>query len=579
MSESIWKKEIHLGRRPRGETPPQQAEEPKRHRRAKREKQPQSLPAEASASKSGRRLFGNRRQPLPPLAPSVLQRLAEARTPRTTMAAAVVKADAGSKPASEWEVRKRAELWVGEDPAASESAGQAAAHSIASAAPIVPDTASSYWSATQDVLPSGDRATAPIQSLDPAPSVESPTDAASPHTTQGAGERADPAPEATPEQSVVPKPPLLRRELHLPRRSRGSSDSHPVRRIVGLRVGSSHLSAAHVRNNGSAELIQVARTPLERGLVVNGEVREPVALAKALKEFFASNKLPRKDVRLGIASNRIGVRVLEVPAIEDPKQFENALRFRAQEVLPIQVADAVLDHVVLEERTADSGEPMRRVLLVFAHRDLIARYVDVCRSAGVRLTGIDLDAFALLRAVSERRLETVQPTSAVVAVAVGHDRTVFAVSDGRTCDFTRVLEWGSSSLDVALARALDLTPSQAEPIKHALSLDTDEPPEGVTPLQFEAAREAAKLEIAVLARELMSSLRFYQSRTGSLDIGELLLAGGGAELGGFAAELQQALGVPVRPADPFARISVARKLRVPAAGGSLAIAVGLGIEA
>ena len=61
----------------------------------------------------------------------------------------------------------------------------------------------------------------------------------------------------------------------------------------------------------------------------------------------------------------------------------------------------------------------------------------------------------------------------VVAVAVGHERTVFAVSDGEVCDFTRVLEWGGGSIDVAIARALNLTPSQAEPIKRALDLDAN----------------------------------------------------------------------------------------------------------
>jgi type IV pilus assembly protein PilM len=422
----------------------------------------------------------------------------------------------------------------------------------------------------------------PVPAPDPAPAVAPSPEPAS----------VDPEPVAEPEPVFVepepvaaaapaaesPKPSLLKREVHLPRLRRPSkpspADQHHVTRVVGLRIGSSQLAAAHVSNNGTAELLQIARASLERGLVVGGEVREPVALTKALKAFFSANKLPRKDIRLGIASNRIGVRVIDVPALNDPKQFENAIRFRAQEVLPIPVTDAVLDHVVIEERTTDEGEAMRRVLLVFAHRELIARYVDVCRGAGLRLVGIDLDAFALLRALAP----AAGNGTAVVAVAVGHERTVFAVSDGSVCDFTRVLEWGSAAVDVSLARALNLAPSEAEPIKRALSLDATEPPAGLTPMEFEAARAAVKAEIAVLARELISSLRFYQARPESLDIGEVLVSGGGAQLGGFAAELQRVIGAPVRIADPLARVTLAKKLKVPDETGSLAIAVGLGIE-
>ena len=50
-----------------------------------------------------------------------------------------------------------------------------------------------------------------------------------------------------------------------------------------------------------------------------------------------------------------------------------------------------------------------------------------------------------------RRARTTGPGRAsaalVVAVSVGHDRSTFAVSDGRICEFTRVLEWGGWSLE------------------------------------------------------------------------------------------------------------------------------------
>src|SRR5580765_4455621 len=55
-----------------------------------------------------------------------------------------------------------------------------------------------------------------------------------------------------------------------------------VARVVGLHVGSSQLGAALIDNNGSAELVQLARTPLDYGIVSDGEVRDPGALANAL---------------------------------------------------------------------------------------------------------------------------------------------------------------------------------------------------------------------------------------------------------------------------------------------------------
>jgi type IV pilus assembly protein PilM len=370
------------------------------------------------------------------------------------------------------------------------------------------------------------------------------------------------------------------RKSRLKRRKGSASSSKRTKRVVGLKIGGSQLAAARIVNNGHPELVQVARERLENGIVVGGELREPELLAEALKAFFRKHKLPRQGVRLGIANNRIGVRIFEIAGIADPKQLDNAIRFRAQEALPIPIEEAVLDYHVLGERTDEDGQLVRRILLVVAYRELIDRYVAACKKAGVRLAGIDLEAFALLRALGEPLPSDAPPSdAALVAVSVGHDRSTFAVSDGRVCEFTRVLDWGGSTLDVAIARELNCTPSEAEPYKRELSLAAANVPEGLTQEQADRAREAVRRQLQTFARELVSSLQFYQNQPGSLGIGEIMITGGTAHLVGVADELQRLIGVRVEVGDPLLRVKLGKKLReADEQLGSLAVAIGLGIE-
>ena len=207
----------------------------------------------------------------------------------------------------------------------------------------------------------------------------------------------------------------------------GSKSSKGSKSLVGLKIGASQLAAARVSNNGVAALEQVARTALPMGIVVGGELRDPDALSEALKAFFAKNKLPRKGVRLGIANNRIGVRVIDIAGVEEEKQLANAIHFRAQEALPIPLDEAVLDYHILDESFDPEGNSVKRVLLVVAYKELVERYVGACRKAGLTIAGVDLEAFALLRSLSP---PADRGTSALVAVAIGFDRSTFAVSDG-----------------------------------------------------------------------------------------------------------------------------------------------------
>jgi type IV pilus assembly protein PilM len=141
-----------------------------------------------------------------------------------------------------------------------------------------------------------------------------------------------------------------------------------------------------------------------------------------------------------------------------------------------------------------------------------------------------------------------------------------------------VLEWGGSAVNIAIARALDAAPSEVEGIKRSLSLENTIVPDGLSGDQAAKARDAVQRAIQAFARELVSSLQFYQGQPGSLGIGEIVLTGGTAHLPGLAAELERLTGVGVRVGDPFARIRVSKRVGEPEQLGSYAVAIGLGIE-
>jgi len=351
--------------------------------------------------------------------------------------------------------------------------------------------------------------------------------------------------------------------------------------IVGLKVGATGISAAHIVNNGGREVVRIARAPLPHGVVDGGEVRDPAALGRALADFFSANSLPRRGVRLGLANSRIGVRVIEVAGIDDEAQLENAIGFRAHEMLSVSLEEAVIDYHVLSVETDENGTVTRKVLLVVAYRDSVDRYLAATDAAKLDLTGIDLEAFALLRAVSEPLVDDAerQPEASTTIVNIGHERTTLAVSDAGVCSFARVLEWGGSEIGAAISRALKVAPAEGETLKQGLSLEPGhESIEGLPDAKAAEAIEAVRYELQALVRDLLSSLRFHQSQPGSLAIGEIQLTGGTSSIPGLASELEKELGIPVRVADPLTRVHLADGVELPDHPGAYAVALGLGIE-
>jgi type IV pilus assembly protein PilM len=340
---------------------------------------------------------------------------------------------------------------------------------------------------------------------------------------------------------------------------------------VGVKVGASQIAAAYVHNNGGSKLVKLAREPLEPGVVVGGEVKDMIALSRALDEFFKKHDLPRKGVRLGVGTNRVGVRVLDVDGIDDEKQLANAVTFRAHEALSIPMDQAVMDYHVVGSQKLDNGDVSHRVILAAAYREPIDQFAAAFDAAEIQLEAIDVEAFALLRAVAPPVSKNDSERTAVVALALGHDRTTLAISDGRFCDFTRVLEWGGARLDAAIARELGVTTDEASEVKLGLALDGEDPAQA-------RARNAVKHELTTLARELVASLQFYQAQPDSLALSEILVTGGTTRMPGFVEELERLVRARVRPADPLAAVQADANFSARNDLASLAIAIGLGVE-
>jgi type IV pilus assembly protein PilM len=387
---------------------------------------------------------------------------------------------------------------------------------------------------------------------------------------------------AAPMREKSPKrTPSLNREMSFSRPKLGrKTQSSPSARsngrhkqVVGLKVGASQLAAAVVVNNGKPKLVTAARHTLPPEVVAGGELRDPEALAREIDAFFRSAGLPRKNVRLGVGSSRTGVRVFERPSVDDPRQLANAIRFRAHETLPIPMEEAMLDYHVVEEPNAPD-----RVLLAVAYRDLVDRFAATCAAAKIDLVGIDVEAFALLRAIGGEPLPAGERDDAArVAVSIGYDRTTVAVSDGRLCEFTRVLDWGGARVTSAIEQALGVSVDEAERIKRSLDIASSGSHDPAD-VRTASAVEAARREVHTLARELASSLHFYQDQPDSLGFAEITITGGSAHLQGLAEQLEELIGIKVRRADPFARVGSGRGTSSGGQDGSLAVAIGLGIE-
>ena len=275
---------------------------------------------------------------------------------------------------------------------------------------------------------------------------------------------------------AVRLPRLPSRQPREARQTRGSG-----RAVVGLDIEPGYIAAAQVTVNGTIVVERAAGVELAPEIVRDGEVVDVIALSEALKTLFAENKLDPR-VRLGIANQRIVVRTLELPPIDDPAELATAVRFQAQNELPMSLDSAVIDYQPLGIVETESG-PRQRVVLVAARREMIERLLVAAREAGLRPEGIDLSAFALIRSL---HVHGAPSDERVVYLSLGGLGNL-AVAEGSVCQFTRVLSIGLESIAGEVAERLGVSVADARGLLMRGGLDDSAAPRSVSPHTLDAA--------------------------------------------------------------------------------------------
>ncbi|MDI6105319.1 type IV pilus assembly protein PilM [Actinoplanes sp. NEAU-A12] len=332
---------------------------------------------------------------------------------------------------------------------------------------------------------------------------------------------------------------------------------------IGLDIGSSSIRAVEVRRNkDDYTLVNFGQMPLEAGTVVAGVVQNPGAVTNAVKQLWAACRFGSKKVTLAVTNPQLVVReasVANLPA----SQMRQALPFQVKEQLPLAVERSLLDFYPLEQ---PGDNPTVRGLLIAMPKDAVLTLVQAVQKAGLKVKGVDLASFAMLRAASrlDAQVEAIVDIGANITSVVVH-------ADGEPL-FVRTLPRGGTEITESIATRLGLQPGEAEAVKCRYGMHGDGNPDTVAAL-VDAVRP--------LASELRSSFTYLASGERQKQVTRISLCGGSALMPGLAEHLQEQLGVPVMYADSTARLRDTRKARergfdsfVPSAAVSIGLTLG-----
>ena len=343
--------------------------------------------------------------------------------------------------------------------------------------------------------------------------------------------------------------------------------------FLGVDLGATSIKIVELKEEaGRARLLTYGYTEQSIGYPEKEFTETPERAIDLIKKICVKARTVSKQAVAALPSASVFSSVINIPAAPG-KDLAEAVRWEAKKIIPLPLEEMILDWKVLTPETAVGVTPpvtpqkTTRVLLTAAAKNLVKKYLDIFKGAGLNLVSLETETFALVRALVG------VDKSTVIVVDMGAASTAISIIENGVPFLNRSLNVGGINITKEIAASLGIDFNQAEQMKYDA---------GMSPGAGGGVSKIVERALSMLLNEIKYCANIYQNQEGGTEkkIEKVILTGGGALLPNFVEYLSGALNMRVYAGNPWARIIYPEELRpiLDQVGPKFSVAIGLAMR-
>ncbi len=338
---------------------------------------------------------------------------------------------------------------------------------------------------------------------------------------------------------------------------------------VGLDIGFSSIKVVSLaKDSNQTRLVSLGSINCPQPGILSDSEAGLQVVADAIKKLLAATNIEQKEVIVALPESKVFTRVIDdLPYLTD-NELSQAIRYAAEEFIPMPIADVNLNWQVLFRADGKNKNTRTIVLVVASPKNVVAKYIKVLNLAGLHPKVLETETIAVTRSLVGNN--PFSPSTLIVQL--GATTTDFAAVSKGLIWLTRSISTGGIALTRSLAQHFNFELAQAEEYKKVYGLMED---------QLEGkVFEALKPVVDIISGEGKRVVQSFEAKYPQDPIKRVVLSGGGAKMPGFVVYLANTFGLEVQEADPWYAIAKdkASISRLAQNAPSYSVAVGLALR-
>jgi type IV pilus assembly protein PilM len=343
---------------------------------------------------------------------------------------------------------------------------------------------------------------------------------------------------------------------------------------LGVDLGATSIKIVELKDEGSRpRLLTYGYSEQTSGYPEKEFTETPEKAIDLIKKICAKSRTVSKQTVAALPSASVFSSVINIPALVG-KDLGSAVQWEAKKIIPLPLEEMILDWKVLnpEEPPTVPGMPVAmqkttQILLTAAAKNLVKKYLDIFKGAGLNLVSLETETFALIRSLIG------VDKSTVIVVDMGAASTAISIIENGVPFLNRSLNIGGLTITKEIAASLGTDFNQAEQLKYDVGISGAA--EGGVPKIIERA-------LSMLLNEIKYCSNVYQSQESARGrrVEKIILTGGGALLPNFSEYLSSALNMRTYIGNPWARVIYPEEMRpiLDQIGPKFSVGIGLAMR-
>lgn len=341
--------------------------------------------------------------------------------------------------------------------------------------------------------------------------------------------------------------------------------------ILGVDIGTAAIKIVEIERTSSLpKLINYgilkSNTHLERpnSAIQNSALKiAEKETAELLKTLIKEAGFKGNEAIASIPVFSVFIALLEMPQMPEA-DIAKAMAFQIKQHIPLPISEVAIDWLKVGDKETEEGIK-QQILLISIPNEIIKRYQNIFKMAGLKLKALEIESLSLARALVGN------DSTPTLLIDIGAFSTNIMVIDQSFVKLNVFSDIAGISLTNAIANGLGINAKRAEELKKQKGLKAEK-------AEYELSTLPLPYLDAIIGEAIRTKNKFEKEQGKKIE--KIFLAGGGANLEGIEEYFTKQMGTPVSTGSSLSVLNFKPEIEALAKqlGPELAVAVGLAIK-